>query len=906
MPIRIFLFYLLFLGTFFLLPRLTGFFVDFLWFQEIELFTIFKNILLTKLLLAMVGFLGFYLPLQWLFLFFLKKIEEQPPPHPFDPFTSKISPFFEIVRRHGPGLILLSAFLAALTFASKWNDFLLFRHGSTFGENDPVFGKDLGFYFFHLPWIQFCSHAAWWLLVLASASAAVLVLLSGAIRFQAPKTPGEPWFFQAPSFLQRPFFLFVFAFFMISTLQTAFVSIPRLLYSQTGPLVGASFTDLHATLPLKRLVVVLGALCALLALGCAFLRRKALRSAMTFTAGFYFFFVLVVESLYPSLIQKFIVAPNEFIKETPSLERHIQATRRAFQLQNIEERDLPATAPLTRADVRKNAPLLRNIRLWEREPLLDTFSQLQEIRTYYEFHSVDNDRYRLDGELRQVLLSARELQPKSLPHRNFINERLTFTHGYGLALCPVNEVTPEGLPVLWVKDLPPVATHPRFNVTEPSIFYGELPSHWVIVSTRAQEFHYPSGEENIFTHYEGKGGVPLSSLSRKILFSIHLKSLKILLSNDLTYRSRIMIYRNIQERAKKAFPFLELDQDPYLVITREGRLKWIQDAYTTSRFYPYAAFVELRSASLFPKKWNYIRNSIKIVIDAYDGGMTAYAADPSDPLLLTYQSAFPGVFRSLGDMPDDLRAHLRYPQDLFSIQARLFAVYHMENVQVFYNKEDQWDIPTFGKDRTELMMRHIIMRLPEEAQEEYILMLPYTPRGKDNLAAWMVARNDGLHYGQLIVYRFPKQSLVFGPVQVMNRINQDAEISRQISLWDQRGSQVIRGSLLILPIEKALLYIQPLYLKAEGGRIPELKRVIAAYENRIAMEETLEDAVFRLFEDASSTPSSSRRESAAPSLDRARSLLQAALKALQKGDFAAFGEHLKKLEQILGSDHVER
>lgn len=903
MPIRLFLSYFIFLGIFFLLPRLTGFFVDLLWFQEVELFTVFKKILLTKFFLAMVGFVGFYLPLQALFLFFLKKIDQQPPAHPLDPFAPKSSPLFEAVRRHGPGLILLSAFLAAVTFAAKWHAFLLFRYEVPFGENDPVFGKDLGFYFFRLPWIQFSIHTAWWFFAIACAAAAVPVFLSGVIRFQAPNAPGEPWFFQAPSFLQRPFFFFVFAFFVISTLQTAFVAIPQLLYSRTGPLVGASFTDLHATLPLKRLLVVLGVLCALLALGCAFSRRKAFRSAMTFAAGFYFFFALVVGPLYPSLIQKFIVAPNELVKETPSLERHIQATRRAFQLQSIEERDLPATAPLTRADIRKNTPLLRNIRLWEREPLLDTFGQLQEIRTYYEFLSVDNDRYFLDGELRQVLLSARELQPKSLPHRNFINERLTFTHGYGLALCPVNEVTPEGLPVLWVKDLPPVATHPRFNVTEPSIFYGELPSHWVIVSTRAQEFHYPSGEKNIFTHYEGKGGVPIGSLGRKILFSIHLKSLKILLSNDLTYRSRIMIYRNIQERAKKAFPFLELDQDPYLVITQDGRLKWIQDAYTTSRFYPYSAFVELHRSGPFPKKWNYIRNSVKIVIDAYDGGITAYAADPSDPLLRAYQSAFPGVFHSLGDMPDDLRAHLRYPQDLFSIQAQLFSIYHMEDVQVFYNKEDQWDIPTFGKDRTEPMMRHIIMRLPEEEEEEYILMLPYTPRGKDNLAAWMVARNDAPHLGQLIVYRFPKQSLVFGPVQVMNRINQDAEISRQISLWDQRGSQVIRGSLLILPIEKALLYIQPLYLKAEGGRIPELKRVIAAYENRIAMEETLEDAVFRLFEGTANAPSSPPRD--APSIDHARRFLQAALKALQKGDFAAFGENLKKLEQILGSDHAE-
>ncbi|KKL55759.1 hypothetical protein LCGC14_2252200, partial [marine sediment metagenome] len=551
---------------------------------------------------------------------------------------------------------------------------------------------------------------------------------------------------------------------------------------------------------------------------------------------------------YPFFLQKFVVSPNELVKETPYIEHNIAATQKAFALDTVIERDITGEGTLTMSDINRNRSTIKNVRLWDREPLLDTFGQLQEIRTYYDFVSIDNDRYTLNGDYRQVLLSPRELNTASLPQRTFINERLTFTHGFGLTLSPVNEVTPEGLPVLFLKDLPPSSSIESLSVSRPEIYYGELASDWVVVNTKAQEFNYPSGEKNVFADYEGQGGVQIESIFRKALFALRFKSLKILLSDDITSESRIMYYRNIEERVKRALPFLSLDNDPYMVVTKDGELKWVYDAYTTSDRYPYAEQMRDAFSSLPGKRLNYIRNSVKVVIDAYDGRMTFYIADEDDPIIKTYAKIFKDSFLPLEQMDEDLRTHIRYPEDLFIYQTALYTVYHMDEAQIFYNKEDQWQIPIIaGGGQADPMMRHMIMKLPGEEKEEFILMIPFTPRGKDNLSAWMVARNDGEFYGQLVVYRFPKQKLVFGPKQITNRINQDTDISRQISLWDQRGSEVIRGSLLVIPIEESLIYVQPIYLRAEGGKIPELKRVIVAYENRIAMEETLDLALERIF-----------------------------------------------------------
>ena len=567
-------------------------------------------------------------------------------------------------------------------------------------------------------------------------------------------------------------------------------------------------------------------------------------------------------------------------------------------------------AKLTIDDIRANSPTVENVRLWDRDPLLQTFGQLQEIRTYYDFVSVDDDRYLINGRYRQVLLSPRELNSESLPTKAFINDHLTFTHGMGLTLGPVNEVTSEGLPVLFVKDLPPVSTV-SLKVERPQIYFGELTKEHVFVNTHQAEFDYPSGEQNVTTHYKGTGGVRAGSFFRRAMFALHFGALNILLSGDITPDSRVLYNREIDERVRLALPFLSFDEDPYLVVTEAGELKWMLDGYTTTDRYPY-------SQSL-GNGVNYMRNSVKVVIDAYNGSIDAYVVDPADPIAATYGEIFPGILKPIGAMPADLRAHMRYPTDLFRIQTSLFATYHMDAPETFYHREDQWQAPALGDqpDTEQRFMRHIVMKLPEEKKEEYIFMAPFTPKGKDNLASWMIARNDGAEYGKLSVYRFPKQSLVYGPRQITARINQDTDISRELTLWDQRGSEVIRGELLVIPIEESLIYVQPIYLRAQGGKIPELKRVVVAYQNQVVMEATLEAGLARLFggnvpqtaDSVVTSASGARSDSltrAAPvatataaTISEAQSHYDRAIAAQRAGDWSTYGKEIQALGEVL-------
>jgi uncharacterized membrane protein (UPF0182 family) len=471
----------------------------------------------------------------------------------------------------------------------------------------------------------------------------------------------------------------------------------------------------------------------------------------------------------------------------------------------------------------------------------------------------------------------------------------------GLTLGPVNQVTPEGLPVLFIKNLPPASTG-SLRVTRPEIYYGERTDSWVFARTHQREFDYPSGEQNIYTSYAGTGGVRVGSFLRRLVLATYFGSLNVLLSSDISNDSRALYIRNIRDRARTALPFLLFDNDPYLVVGDSGQLRWILDAYTSTDRYPYAQPVDDGT--------NYVRNSVKVVIDAYDGTVTAYLADAADPLAHTLAQVFPGIFQPLASMPADLRAHLRYPEDLFRMQTEMYATYHMAEPDVFYHREDQWQRPVLSRagEQRDPFLRHIIMRLPEEKQAEYIFMAPFTPSGKDNLASWMVARNDGEHYGQLIVYRFPKQSLVYGPAQIVNRINQDPEISRQISLWDQHGSEVLRGNLLVIPIKESLIYVQALYLRSEGGGIPELKRVIVAYQDQVVMEETLEAGLARLFSGAAapatvtieSVPAVQAGAGRAGDLTRqAVQLYQSAVAAQRAGNWAQYGADIARLGEVL-------
>jgi uncharacterized membrane protein (UPF0182 family) len=561
----------------------------------------------------------------------------------------------------------------------------------------------------------------------------------------------------------------------------------------------------------------------------------------------------------------------------------------------MELQPFAANKQLNFTDIRKNISTIQNIRLWDEDPLLKTYSQLQQIRTYYHFSDVDNDRYTVNGKYLQIMLSPRELSYGDLPNKSWINERLVFTHGFGLAMGPVSGITKEGLPEFFIKDIPPVSSAGP-KVTRPEIYYGESPNDYVIVNTKTREFSYPTTKENVYTVYSGSGGVRLSSFLKRLLFASYFGNLKIFLSSDVTDDSRIIYNRTILDRVARIAPFLSFDPDPYMVVGDDGRLSWMIDAYTQSSSLPYSK--PLAGGA------NYVRNSIKVVVDAYDGSVVFYVVDQKDVLAQAYAKVFPNVFKPLTEMPDDLRKHIRYPRGLLQIQARMFTTFHMTDPAVFYNKEDLWEIPSYREKTMEPY--YLITKLPGDKAEEFILLLPFTPSKRDNLAAWMAARCDGENYGKVTVFTFPRDRLVFGPRQIDARIDQDSYISQQLTLWGQRGSDVIRGSLLIIPMEDSLIYVQPLYLVAtDKGGLPELRRVIVAYGNAVVMEETLEASIQRLF--SGTLPSMRMTENGQATViitpkelgSRALEQLRKAREALRKEDWTGYGKYLKELEETL-------
>ena len=691
----------------------------------------------------------------------------------------------------------------------------------------------------------------------------------------------------------------------------AYLDMPRLLTTPAGIVHGASWADVMVRLPVFRVMMAVSSLAAGAALYAAF---ASTTWPVVAAVGVYVV-AWVGGGAAAALVQQLVVIPDEQQKEAPYIAHNIAGTRTAFDLDAVEERQVSGDALLTADDIESNAETINNVRLWDHEPLLDTFGQIQEIRTYYEFASVDNDRYMIDGEYRQTMVSGRELNSDNLPNRSWVNERLQYTHGFGVALGPVNQVTPEGLPVLFIQDLPPTS-ETDLRVDQPSVYFGELSNDYVLVNTNTDEFHYPQGDDNVSNRYDGTGGIELGSLFRRLLFSLRFRAYEVLVSGQLNADSRIIYHRNISERVVNIAPFLQYDADPYLVIA-DGRLFWMRDAYTVTDSYPYSTPVA--------EGINYIRNSVKIVIDAYNGDTTFYLAEPDDPIGVTLGQIFPGWLQPLDAMPESLRSHIRYPEGIFSLQTAMYSTFHMTNPAVFYNGEDEWEVPVIDNEQMEPY--YTIMRLPGEERAEFIQMLPFTPRGKNNLAAWIVARSDGEHYGKMLVFQFPKQKLVFGPSQVVARINQDQEISPQITLWNQQGSEVIQGTLLVIPIEEALLYIRPLYLRASGGRIPELTRVVVAYQDQIVMEETLDLALNRLFRHAPSEPQSipasvlladaaagaapvgPATDTAAPDAaaeavpsglaDQAQDHYTRAIQAQRDGNWALYGTEIQRLGEIL-------
>ncbi len=798
------------------------------------------------------------------------------------------------------GVGLVFAWVMGQVGAGAWSQILLYFARRPFGVRDALFGLDVGFYIFELPFYSFLYTWVFQVLLLA--------LIGTAVIYAASQWEN----IQARDFLLLPYIRKHGAILVALLLLTWAVGhqlrIWNLVYSTRGVVFGASYTDLNATLPTLRLQMFVMGLAGLIALA-NYVRPMVRLPAILF--GIWVVIGILGNGVYANILQRYVVEPNELDREAPYIAHNIAATRAAYGLNQIERRPFERVAELTAADLDQNSFVLRNVRLWDERPLARTYEQLQELRPYYRFSRIDVDRYRLaDGSYRQVQLAARELEKENLPARTWVNERLIFTHGYGIVMSPVDEVTPEGQPRLWIKDLPPEVNIPGngLTITRPEIYYGEFMGDYVLVDSDQPEFDYPRGEENVFSHYEGRGGVVLSSFWRRLLFALRLADPNILLSQSVTPETRVLLYRPVRVRADHIAPFLRYDRDPYLVVDEAtGRLVWIVDAYTVSDQYPYAT----RRGGI-----NYIRNAVKVTVDAYDGTVTYYVADPNDPILQAYATIFPSLFKPLEAMPASLRAHLRYPRDLFLIQADLYATYHMEDVQVFYNREDQWALPNEIFETQEIRMEpyYVILDLPgdDERRPEFVLIQPYTPANKLNMIAWLAARNDPPNIGKLVVYEFPKQELVFGPMQVEARIDQDPQISQQLTLWSQRGSRVIRGNLLVIPLERSVLYIEPLYLLAETGELPELKRVIVASGNRVVMRETLEEAIAALVGEAPPTVAEGEPpgEGASPggtdvSADIAELVRQAnkhyqrAQEARVEGDWARFGEELKALEEVL-------
>jgi uncharacterized protein len=892
LPLILLLFFLVF-G----IPGFVEFYTEWLWFQEVGYQQVFLRSLAARstvtigvglvVFAILGGNLRFALRVlrPWRFTF---TTVQGPQPVTMDPM------------RFRPAIIAVAgivAALAGLVAGGRWETWLYFFYATPFGESDPILGRDVGFYVFTLPLLELIQGLLFFTIGLSAAGSLAAYVLGGEIAFD----PVRGFYASRPAV--RHVSLLAAAALLVMAFG-AWLQIPQILTTPSGAVFGASYVDVYARIPAQRVLMFVAVAGSALALW----QLQAPRFWPIATAVGLYVAVSIGGSVYAAIVQRFVVAPNEQVRETPFIIHNIAATRRAFALDQVEERPLSGEARLSRADLERNAATLDNVPLWNDQPLLDTFGQIQEIRTYYDFVQVDNDRYTIDGQYRQIMLSARELNSQSLPSRSWINERLTFTHGYGMTLGPVNEVTPEGLPVLFIRDLPPVSTG-DLKITQPAIYYGELPNDHVFVRTKTEEFDYPRGDDNVFTTYAGNGGVPLSNIFRRLLFAIRFRSTDTFFSPNLTTDSRVMLHRRIGERVRRIAPFFTYDPDPYLAVS-DGRLVWIQDAYLTSNRYPYSS-----SANGV----NYIRNAVKVTIDAYHGTTTFHLLDPKNPIAQTIAKIYPDLLEPLSAMPEDLRTRLRYPHGIFELQAAVFSTFHMLNPAVFYNREDQWEVPAFdvGGQSVRMDPYYTIMKLPGEAGPEYIQMLPYTPRQKDNLAAWMVARSDGDNYGRLIVFQFPKQTVIFGPRQIAARISQDQVIAPQITLWNQQGSEVIQGTLLVIPIEEALIYVRPLYLRANNGQIPELARVIVAYQNQIVMEQTLDRAIDRLFPpDGRRDPpvaverSEAAVEEAAPpraGVDpeistlaaQARAHYERALQAQRDGNWALYGEEIKRLGEVL-------
>ena len=759
----------------------------------------------------------------------------------------------------------------SLFVAGNWVIFLAFLQPTNFNSADPEFGRDVSFFVFDLPVLNVIYLWISGLFCVALVLAFLQYLLSGNSLSEG-KFPGfSSWQIRHLSVLTGMLLLAVgFKHWLNRYL---------LLFSARGVVFGAGYRDVKLNIPLETILAVVAVVISLWLFWLCFapsryswfrgvnLRSKKI-SAVVLLPIVVYLLVLASGGLASGLVQRFRVQPNELGAEKPYLARNIALTRKAFNLDEINAQTFNPQGELTRSEIDGNTSTIENIRLWDTRPILETNRQLQQIRLYYEFLDADIDRYMFRQEdkkdKQQVIISARELDYDSVPEtaKTWVNKHLVYTHGYGFTLSPVNQVDQGGLPFYYVKDIGTATQETgSLNVSSqevrdsiplenPRIYYGELTDNYIMTNTRVEELDYPSGEENVYNIYDGSGGIGIGNYASRLLFAEYLRDWQMLFTRNFNSETKLLLRRNIKNRVSRIAPWLRYDKDPYLVVAdtssetenKDEHLYWILDAYTISDRYPYSDPGE--------NNFNYIRNSVKVVIDAYNGDVEFYIADDSDPIIATWAKVFPNLLKPLSAMPGSLRSHIRYPEDLFSIQSERLLTYHMTNPQVFYNREDQWQIPQeiYGTESQPVKPYYLIMRLPTAKTEEFILLHPYTPTSRPNLIAWLAARSDGDQYGKLLLYKFPKQKLVYGPKQIEALINQDPIISQQISLWNREGSRAIQGNLLIIPIEQSLLYVEPLYIEAEQNSLPTLARVIVVYENRIVMAENLEEAISAIFQ----------------------------------------------------------
>jgi uncharacterized protein len=756
------------------------------------------------------------------------------------------------------GVALIASLLVAVAMGAgvtaQWSTLALYWYGRSDAVSaaagtlvDPIFGRPLPFYLFTLPAWELVSGWVMTLTVLVAAIALFFVVILGGTRsFTGRRDPAAPaW---------RGFSI-AFAFVLLALAVRVYLGRYERLFADHTIFSGVTYTDAHVTLTGQLVVAAALVLGAIFALINAVAAPKARWLGLAVAPAIVCYVITGVLGWY---VTSFVVKPNELVRESPYISNNIEMTRQAFGLTQFDQRPFPAEGSVAALEGDANQATLENIRLWDWRALQDTLRQIQEIRTYYDFPDIDIDRYEVGGEVRQMMIATRELNVERLPEssRNWINEKLIYTHGYGVTMNPVNGFTPEGLPQLILKDMPVQSTIPDIKVTRPEIYFGELTNTDVYVKTQQKEFNYPQGDAASLTSYEGGGGIALGGFLRRLIIALDRGDLaKLPFSDDISAESRLLMRRNIRTRAATLAPFLTYDDDPYIVIGKDGRLSWMMDAFTTSASYPYA-----RHYRLGRDRINYMRNSVKVIVDAYDGSTSFYVVDSTDPVVAAYRALFPSLFKDLSAMPAEMRQHMRYPELLLQLQAAVYGLYHMTEPGAFYNRDDLWAIATEGglnarREQSAQTMEpnFVLMKLPGEDALEFIEILPFTPANRNNLIGWIAGRSDATHYGKAVVYHFPETRLVDGPLQIEARIDQNAQLSGQLSLWNQQGSQVVRGGLIVIPVGRALLYAEPIYLQAQRSPMPELRIVVLALQDRLAYGPTFEAALAALFGRAPST-----------------------------------------------------